>query len=380
MEQQSVYFPNLNSLRFIAVLIVIISHIEQFKNELNVSTASALSFVPGRLGVYLFFVLSGFLITYLLMAEYNKNKTIDVKKFYIRRILRIWPLYFLIILLALFIFPDVGILSLPNYPKEMIQHHVFIKLIFYVLFLPNLAVILFGDIPFAAITWSIGVEEQFYLAWPLLIKYVRNKFLLLCAIIILYPLIGLLLGYYSNYHWINILKRYWAQTPINCMAIGGMFSLICYRKGHLFMSVKRLLFTKSTQILTFLLLIILLAWHIDLPYFQNEIYSVLFGITIANLALNQKRIINLEFKWLSYLGKISYGLYLYHGIFIVVAIKFLTYWHLLNNICIYSLSIALTIAVSSISYRFFEKPFIARKVKFSAIISGLEPIEPTSKP
>src|SRR3989338_8543857 len=102
-----VFFPNLNGLRFIAALMVIIHHIEQIKSILkmdNFSTFPPVFFV-GKLGVILFFVLSGFLITYLLLQEKEVSNTISVRQFYIRRILRIWPLYYFIILLGLIIIP-----------------------------------------------------------------------------------------------------------------------------------------------------------------------------------------------------------------------------------------------------------------------------------
>src|ERR1700741_1236659 len=100
MDKQKIYFPNLNGLRFIAAFLVIIHHIEQIKSILHLP--NYLGRIPciskiGKFGVVLFFVLSGFLITYLLLTEENTFKKISVRQFYMRRILRIWPLYFLIV-------------------------------------------------------------------------------------------------------------------------------------------------------------------------------------------------------------------------------------------------------------------------------------------
>ncbi len=92
-----VYFKNLDGLRFIAALLVLIHHAEFFKQD-AVEGVSAVYYEYtkhfGLLGVNLFFVLSGFLISYLLMEEQRRTNTINIKNFYIRRILRIWPLYF----------------------------------------------------------------------------------------------------------------------------------------------------------------------------------------------------------------------------------------------------------------------------------------------
>ena len=103
MNQNSnkIYFPNLNGIRFIAAFAVILHHLEQFKYLLGYKNnwENPIIHQIGPLGVILFFVLSGFLITYLLLVEEKQTKTISIKSFYMRRILRIWPLYYLIILL-----------------------------------------------------------------------------------------------------------------------------------------------------------------------------------------------------------------------------------------------------------------------------------------
>ena len=97
------YLPNLNGLRFIAAFVIIIQHIEQIKYLFGISSNWVeYSFLPkvGELAVVFFFVLSGFLITHLLIKEEKENGTIGIKNFYIRRFLRIAPLYFLIVALA----------------------------------------------------------------------------------------------------------------------------------------------------------------------------------------------------------------------------------------------------------------------------------------
>src|SRR5688572_27055191 len=112
MDKQKIYFPNLNGLRFIAAFLVIIHHIEQLKSFSNIDNYwGTVPFIDiiGKLGVVLFFVLSGFLITYLLLAEERSFKRISIVKFYIRRMLRIWPLYFLIILLAFAVLPGISL-------------------------------------------------------------------------------------------------------------------------------------------------------------------------------------------------------------------------------------------------------------------------------
>ncbi len=162
--QKKVYFPNLNGLRFIAAFLVIIHHIEQFKNILGLENNYDNPFVlvVGKLGVILFFVLSGFLITYLLLVEEDITKTISIKNFYIRRVLRIWPLYYFLILLSFFVFPNIPFLNVG--PISLALYNNFsLKIILFILFLPNLALIGFSAVPFVSQSWSVGVEEQFYI-------------------------------------------------------------------------------------------------------------------------------------------------------------------------------------------------------------------------
>ena len=140
LTKERIYFPNLNGLRFVAALLVIVHHIEQIKYIYGLPNNFSSSFIQiiGELGVILFFVLSGFLITYLLLEEENRTQTIAVKNFYLRRILRIWPLYFFIVILALFILPNISPFILPEYDKATIYENLPAKIFLYVFFLPNL--------------------------------------------------------------------------------------------------------------------------------------------------------------------------------------------------------------------------------------------------
>ena len=114
-SQDNVYLPGLNALRFFAAFLVIVTHIELLKGQLGFSNSWKFleQFNLGGLGVYFFFVLSGFLITYLLIHEKEKTGTIKIKAFYIRRLLRIWPLYYFITLLAFFILPNFEMMLVP---------------------------------------------------------------------------------------------------------------------------------------------------------------------------------------------------------------------------------------------------------------------------
>src|SRR5205085_6931243 len=111
-----VYFANLDALRFFAASAVLFSHIESRKPEYSLPN----SFLRqtyiniGSFSVTLFFVLSGFLITYLLLLEKETSKSINIKNFYARRILRIWPLYYLLVLTGLLVVPYVPLFDMPR--------------------------------------------------------------------------------------------------------------------------------------------------------------------------------------------------------------------------------------------------------------------------
>ena len=117
-------------------------------------------------------MLSGFLISYLLLTEQKVAGSISVAKFYGRRILRIWPLYYLLVLLTFVVLPPIALFAVPTY-SALMPASVWWTLPLYALLLPHVALTLFPPVPFAEPLWSIGVEEQFYLLWPVFVKYVR---------------------------------------------------------------------------------------------------------------------------------------------------------------------------------------------------------------
>jgi peptidoglycan/LPS O-acetylase OafA/YrhL len=375
IKPRSVYLPNLNAIRFIAALLVIIRHIEQNKALFDLPfNESPFINIIGKLGVVIFFVLSGFLISYLLFKEQDTTQTISIKDFYIRRILRIWPLYFLVVLSALFIIPFIPLFSIPGFDRSVVWHDLLWKTALYVLFLPNMAVFTFSIVPFADQSWSIGAEEQFYLIWPVLNKkFKKKKWLLFFIVIAAYLLIRSFLyvatEYYS-YEAFKFVRVFWSSTPIDCMAIGGLFALIGYRDTQFANQLRSILFKRWLQWSVLLITIVLIARGFYASFFHFEFYSLLFGILILNFALNDKRIFSMENKVLNYLGKISYGLYMYHMLAIVLCIKALTRNHSINNYTLYPLAIVTTIAISSLSYYFFENWFIRRKRKYSVILSG----------
>ncbi len=304
MLKNSVYFENLNGLRFIAAFLVIIHHIEQFKSIMSLPNYWSIPTIKilGGMGVNLFFVLSGFLITYLLYVEQKLMTTIDLKKFYIRRMLRIWPLYFIIVFSALFLFPTIKFLSISGLNINLVSDHLVQKLILYVFFMPNLVLVLYGIIPFASQTWSIGVEEQFYLIWPVINKYFKNKLVIILSFLFCFIILKYLLIYLP---YSKILLSLYELTPLSSMAIGAFFAYVAYEKNKFTTTLIKILFRVEFQIASLIILCFLMFFGYQFAHLDKEIYSILYGILIINFALNKKRLVSLENKVLNYLGKIS---------------------------------------------------------------------------
>lgn len=357
MSMQKLYFPNLNGLRFIAALLVIFHHIEQYKKIYNLPNLWEMPFIKssGKLGVDLFFVLSGFLITYIMLYEEEKFNKIRIWDFYKRRIFRIWPLYFLILILAFFVLPYIDFFSIPNISQDSLMNHFWSNLILFIFFFPNLAICLYSPIPFASQSWSIGTEEQFYLVWPLLLtKIKKHRIQLMFFIVLVYWVINITMNIYFKSSEYEYLKQFWNTFRINCMAIGALFSILYFKK-HKYL---KYLLNLGVFIISIITVTFLMIKGIYIPYFNAEIYSYLFAIIILNLAVNSKLNQLLEFKLINYLGKISYGLYMYHSIAIVLVINSMQYFKMDIIWIIYPISILITIGFSAASYKLIESYFL----------------------
>lgn len=377
-DNSKVYFPGLNGLRFIAASAVIITHIELIKASMGFKHCwdEPLFFNLGGLGVYFFFVLSGFLITYLLLKEKEAAGKIDIKKFYIRRILRIWPLYYFIMILGFLILPNIEGMHF-SFLQEQFNVNYNLNLLFYIVILPNLAFSLFAAVPHIGQAWSIGVEEQFYLFWPWLISRTKNikrmLYVFIASILAFKVLILFIPMFVEPNNWYEPLKRFVAMSKFESMAIGGWGAYLLYQKNPQFLNA---IFNKYI-VWCSVILIPLLVYYT--PAFVQDgihlVYSLLFLVIIINVSSNKNVCIKLENKIMSHLGNVSYGIYMYHLIFIAIVLKVYRYFGFefngfVENSLIYIAVFVLTISVSLISYNFFEKRFINLKSKYTIVKSN----------
>lgn len=378
--QKPLYFPNLNGLRFIAAFIVMIHHIEQFKSIYGLDSHFKAHhiYILGKLGVTLFFVLSGFLITYLLLEEKKEFGSISIKEFYIRRILRIWPLYYLVTILGFFILPLFPFFNLPNLMPDSVSFAI--KLALFLFMMPNICLALFSPVPYASQLWSVGVEEQFYLFWPWMLNRSKKPLRVLVIIAVLFfsfnflsdviRYANTLLEFFTEESLARItsvITGIFSMLRIACMATGGITAYILFSKNERLLS---LLFSWPVQVATYLLLAAVYFKGIYLP---QEGFSLFFAVIILNIAANPGSLLVLENKIFNFLGKISYGLYMLHSIAIVIAIKLVLSLSsgegFAGNAAIYTFSTLFTVALATISYYYFEKRFLNLKDRFAKVKS-----------
>jgi len=373
--ENRIYFKNLSALRFIAATLVIFHHVEQYKlwaglpNIFENTTILAL----GHKAVSFFFVLSGFLITYLLLAEKNKTGNIDVQNFYIRRILRIWPLYYFIVLLCLFVLPNFFDLSVFN--THLYNQNFPLLVALLLLVLPNIVRLFHPTVVGGNQLWSIGVEEQFYLAWPLLVRwFAKNIILFLISFIALKFALTVLLEQLTTIYPTLVMKkafRFWELFQIEQMAIGAIGAWILFNRKVAFTNFIYHPATHLASICMVGLLFILPIHH----WWINYIEAIVFTIVIINLSTNPDIKLNLESKVFNILGNISYGIYMYHTLCIAICfyclrqLGFPEHW-VIFNVTLYILSITSTITVAYFSYEYFEKKFLDLKEKFMVVKSG----------
>ncbi len=354
-----IHFKGLNGIRAIAALSVVITHVLQGFEYFGLPRMDGLEMAG--YGVTMFFTLSGFLITYLLLLEKEKYKDINIKQFYIRRILRIWPLYYFYLILA--------VLAILIYDRTILDDN----LVFYVVLLANIPYILGTQIDVIGHFWSLGVEEQFYLFWPWVFKKCSNllKWLIIFILFLLLLKLCFWIYYYKTG---NPLPLYSIHiTRFHCMALGALGAVMLYNKNEKFL---KFAFHFCTQFIIWSIIAVCAVnkFHIA-QLINDEIIAITSVFLIINVSSNPKTFFTLENRYINYLGKISFGIYVYHPLIIfLIANWFGKYIALLDTnfqyVLIFLIIVPLTIIVAGLSYRFFETPFLKLKTKFAKVKSS----------
>ncbi len=309
-------------------------------------------------GVTMFFALSGFLITYLLLEERNKGD-IDVTKFYIRRILRIWPLYFSYLIVAVAVIMSARLYGQPW------------NIIFYALFAGNIAYAIgIKPIPLIGHFWTIGVEEQFYLFWPWLLKLKRNTIAVIAIFTFCFLLLKVaarvLLLKFGHCFYIPCISLY--LTRFDCMAIGALASYLYLGKNRVFIKLTTSL---PAQLLCWGAVALMIVNKFSFgEIIQHDLVSIVTVCIILGQIVEKNRVINLNNSVCEVLGKISYGIYVVHPLVLFLYMAVVPR-HISNPSWLagvtYPTVIVLTIMTAYISYRYFEKKFLTIKNRYTTI-------------
>lgn len=371
-------FPGLDSLRFLAAFFVILDHIPMNQGGAGLPNPHwGALFYRGAPAVAFFFTVSGFLITWLLLEERRRTGEIAVGRFYLRRACRIWPLYFVIVALGLAFYnavlPRLGV----SYPVE---YGLGSAVVLYSLFLPNVMNGLYRVGGILNPLWSIGVEEQFYLAWaPAMRRFHR-----------VLPLLGggLLAGSLSLF-CLNHFRLFGdgpllgiiGQLRFHFMAMGVLCAWALHRHRERFLALP-MFANRAVQIVLLALLVeYYLTGLIPWGWFLEEIVQViLYAWLIVTVGANPHNIIRVANPAFEYLGTVSYGIYMWHmvAIYGISALFRATDWWRGNlwlyMFAYYSLALGVTVLLAHLSFRWLEQPFLRLKDRRYASEPALSPV------
>lgn len=378
VNNQRIYFRNLDILRFIAAYMIVLLHCffgwkvrfgnpEFLTPTLSPTSLDKLELIMHNLsfGVDVFFIISGFLITYLLLVEKEKHGKVDAMKFYIRRAFRIWPLYFFMILLApllVYFFHEQS----PSYGLHFA-------------FLGNFDLINNGTKSVATNhLWSICIEEHFYLFCPLLIAFIPMKKL---PQVLLYIILACIIfrGYflastadYGMAFYVHTLSR------IDVLALGGLFGYLFYHKKlHFNHSLPIRFVVYSTFILLFLNVNYVDSGNFLIDTMKKYLYVIPCAYWMGNFLFNPNAVFPLQKpNLLLQFGKVSYGIYMFNPVVIFLLIQVFAKYNWQNYFLFLVLVHVSLALVTYLSYRFLEMPFLALKEKYAVIKSGDNTKEP----
>ena len=366
------YFEELNSLRFIGFIGIFFGHVF-FSNDIEIVNSKIYSNlysygkILGFISIDSFFVLSSFLITWKGLEEIKITKKFQFKNFLIRRSLRIWPLYFLVILLGFLIefmksYFTQDISSLPSIWS-------------FILFILNFDIIKNGYefLFFMVFMWSISVEEQFYIFWALVLKWFQNHLLKISLLIIL---ISLLFRIYFIDDSLNL--NFHTLSALGNFGVGALAAIAAFRNSFLVTKIRdfsktQLVIIYSLSLTTFIAMPLLQNYDLFIVI-QRVLFSFIFAFIILEQTYCQQSIFKLSrVKYFNFFGKISYGLYCYHGIMITIVLKFSDYFSksLFTSIFIFpTLIFCGTLLFSHLSYKFFESKILKLKTKYTFKLSN----------
>jgi peptidoglycan/LPS O-acetylase OafA/YrhL len=367
-HRERFYQPELDALRFFAFLGVFIFHAAPRTLDFYTTTGAPAwlgklfiaTFGAGAYGVDLFFALSAYLITSLLLRERAATGALDLRGFYVRRILRIWPLY-----LAFVAFAALAAMIIPQ--QQLPLRYV----IGYCLLAGNWVYVFHGlPASFAIPLWTVSIEEQFYLAWPLALRKATVHTMAAIAV-------GLLLVANIWRVWLALFAapieamEYNTFTRLDPIALGILIAVFGYKLPQ-FSSRQRAALLGggvATWIATYAFSVSssgpqISTWRLALGHPLTALASA--AILLSAMGSQHPFLRN---KLLLYLGKISYGLYVLHEFAHFCAARVIRASTPLTVLAQSLAGLALTILLAAASYRWLESPFLSLKERFAHVQS-----------
>lgn len=367
------YFRNLDGLRGLFIILIFISHgCAHHAPEVNEHWLAPLIHLGvvhnSALVLSFFFVMSSFLITSLLLRERHLDGRIHIGAFYLRRTLRIWPLYYAILAFAFIGYPFLRSFGSHGYTIDVQIWH-------YIVFIQNLdlAAGRFPENMSLAVTWSLAVEEQFYLLWPLLLAFI--------PVHRLFPAMLLLLTATLSWQFVNGNNYFHTLTCASDLIVGsllaiGVFYAQHYRHGlarRWLLSVRRL---PRVAVAALWLWSLYLYRHglsegpVQLMPFERLVVDLTAGLVLMEQNYGRYSLFKLgNVKGMRYLGQLAFGMYLLHAP-ILTALSDI--YHLLgwqktawdSVFIIPLLAFGLTVGTATLCFRYFELPFLRLYSRF----------------
>ena len=355
------YFPQLDSIRGLDFFLVFLFHtwhphfgagffpemLQYFYNNLVLS-------------IDVFFILSSFLLTWLGINEYKATGSFSFINYFIRRALRIWPLYFLLMLFTFVLLPYLSASS--KVPITLPPAG------YYLAFISNYY--LTGHVYFLRFLWSLSVEEQFYIVWGLCLVLFQKR-LVVCvwifiAVSVIYTAYAISKEIYHDFHTLTYLFDF---------AV-GILAAVLLQRGHpiidFFRKISKgkavIFFLSAPVIFVIIFCIMYISPRSYVPWLDligRYIFLFYIGLVIIEQMVNERTLLRLgSQRFLVYTGKISYGLYCFHGYTLTFGLYLLDKWNIaMPGILVILLLFTINFIIAAGSYRLIEKPFLRLKEK-----------------
>lgn len=371
---QKVFFKNLDALRFIAFLFIFLGH--ALDTDSNIIRNSDVYgwvknyvYIFGKTGFSFAFVLSSYINTWVILEERQQAGYFKPWLYYVRRAIRIWPLYFLVLFIGFVVVPFA--MELMGQPYAEVGNPWY-----FILFVGNFFLIEHGwtHSPIISVLWSVSVEEQFYIFWPfLLIIFRRNEKWLFALLLIIFAM--------TTVHYFGTDVNLWFHTLflLGDIALGAIFAFMSFHRNWGF---NRLESIGRNAIIGIYALFVLSLLTYDqifnnsvLPGAVNLIIEKLFYAVILSYFIFEQNLGKNSFfkfgrlKTISYLGVISYGLFCFHEIGLLIGNQVLIRTGMDSNIWAFLIgkpviAFAIIWPMAHVSWNYFEKPLLRLKRYF----------------